>query len=245
MDINLIMPMGGSGTRFGNTGFNAPKPLIMIYGKPFFYWATQSVSKYTSLKSLTFVVLQTHIDEYKIDKQILSFYPNANIVSIPTVLPGALLTCIEGINSINNDMPILFNDCDHLFICKSFYDYCKKKHNCDCEGGLLTFNSCDPSYSYVGYDEKGLFKETKEKCVISSDAICGAYFFKNKQLFLNASKKYLDKCPYDEYFVSGVYNFIENKKAIKTFKTDIHVSFGTPEEFYNAQNNLTYNNLLE
>ena len=43
--LNVIMPMGGGGTRFGNHGFNVPKPLIEIYGKPFFYWATQSLVK--------------------------------------------------------------------------------------------------------------------------------------------------------------------------------------------------------
>lgn len=36
MKLNVIMPMGGGGTRFGNHGFNVPKPLIEIYGKPFF-----------------------------------------------------------------------------------------------------------------------------------------------------------------------------------------------------------------
>ena len=45
MKLNVIMPMGGGGTRFGNHGFNVPKPLIEIYGKPFFYWATQSLVK--------------------------------------------------------------------------------------------------------------------------------------------------------------------------------------------------------
>ena len=37
--IHLIMPMGGGGTRFGNMGFELPKPLIELQGRPFFYWA--------------------------------------------------------------------------------------------------------------------------------------------------------------------------------------------------------------
>ena len=55
--------MGGGGTRFGNHGFNVPKPLIEIYGKPFFYWATQSLVKNIEIESLTFVVLKEHIEK--------------------------------------------------------------------------------------------------------------------------------------------------------------------------------------
>lgn len=34
--IHLIMPMGGKGDRFAKRGYDLPKPLISIYGKPFF-----------------------------------------------------------------------------------------------------------------------------------------------------------------------------------------------------------------
>ena len=68
MKLNVIMPMGGGGTRFGNHGFNVPKPLIEIYGKPFFYWATQSLVKNIEIESLTFVVLKEHIEKFAIDQ---------------------------------------------------------------------------------------------------------------------------------------------------------------------------------
>ena len=38
--IHYIMPMAGYGSRFKNMGYDVPKPLIEIYGKPFFYWST-------------------------------------------------------------------------------------------------------------------------------------------------------------------------------------------------------------
>ena len=84
--------MGGGGTRFGNHGFNVPKPLIEIYGKPFFYWATQSLIKNIEIESLTFVVLKEHIEKFAIDQRIKEFYPDARINVIPEVLPGAVLT---------------------------------------------------------------------------------------------------------------------------------------------------------
>lgn len=245
MRLNLIMPMGGGGTRFGNHGFELPKPLIPIYGKPFFYWATRSIEKNVELNSLTFVVLQDHVDRFGIDKEIGEYFPNAKLQVIPEVLPGAVLTCKAGIEQIPDNEPILFNDCDHLFLCREFYDFCKREAFNDCDGALLTFKSDEDRFSFVAYGEDGLVNRTVEKEVISNDAICGAYYFKDRETFLSATEEYLTKCAYKEFFVSGVYNIMaEHGKKIISMNTDIHVSFGTPSEYTDAQNDENYKELL-
>lgn len=241
--LTLIMPMGGGGTRFGNKGFELPKPLIPIYGKPFFYWATQSIYKFAEIGSLVFVVLQDHIDRFGIDKEILKYYPEAKLQVIPKVLPGAVLTCKAGVELVEEDTPIVFNDCDHLFICKEFCDYVNARKG-ELDGALLTFKSDEAKFSYVAYDENGKVTHTVEKEVVSNDAICGAYYFKNKQLFLDATEEYLEACSYSEFFMSGLYNVMaKHEKAIGTFGVDVHVSFGTPEEYDAAQSDTTYTDL--
>jgi len=241
--LNLIMPMGGGGTRFGNKGFELPKPLIPIYGKPFFYWATQSIYKYADIGRLIFVVLQEHIDRFGIDTEIKKYYPDALIKVIPKVLPGAVLTCKEGVSLAEDDAPIVFNDCDHLFLCDSFYEYCNKLND-KLDGALLTFKSDEAKFSYVAYDENGKVTHTVEKEVVSNDAICGAYYFKNKKLFLDATEEYLEACSYSEFFMSGLYNMMaKHDKEIGTFGVDVHVSFGTPDEYEAAQSDSTYTKL--
>ena len=230
--IHLIMPMGGGGTRFGDKGFNVPKPLIELKGKPFFYWATQSVKKFVDVEDIIFVVLKEHIETFEIDKKIKEYYPEAKIQVIPHVLNGAVLTCCEGIKVINDDLPILFNDCDHAFISGEFYNFCKKGAWEDVDGALLTFKSDSPNFSYVKFDEKGNFVGTIEKEVVSKEAICGAYYFRNAEIFKENVEKYLDKCVYKEFFVSGVYNqMAENGNRIITFPINEHISFGTPAEY--------------
>ena len=54
--IHLIMPMGGRGSRFSKEGFDFPKPLIKIYDKPFFYWATRSIEKFVSFERSSEIV---------------------------------------------------------------------------------------------------------------------------------------------------------------------------------------------
>lgn len=230
--IHLIIPMGGGGTRFGNRGFNLPKPLIELQGKPFFYWATQSIKKFVDVKDTIFVVLQEHIDKFQIDKKIYQFYPNAKIQVISHVLNGAVLTCCEGINAVEDELPLLFNDCDHAFLCESFYNFTKRAKFNFVDGALLTFNSDSPNYSFVKFNDKGDVIGTVEKVVASNEAICGAYYFKNKTVFSEAVEMYLNQCSYKEFFVSGVYNeMVKKKERIITFPIDEHISFGTPDEY--------------
>lgn len=242
--INLIMPMGGMGSRFAKYGYNYPKPLIEIYEKPFFFWATRSIEKFVNLEKLIFVVLQSHIDDFQIDKKIYEFFPKAKIKVIPQVLNGAVLTCMEGVSLIDNDYPIVFNDCDHLFKSTAFNDYCNRSEK-NIDGACLTFKSNENKFSFVKYGADGQVIGTKEKEVVSNDAICGAYYFKNKKVFLDGCDDYLKKCDYNEFYVSGIYNvLIDKDKKIETFDTDYHVAFGTPEEFIQAKLSEKYRELL-
>lgn len=233
--IHLVMPMGGAGTRFGNKGFNLPKPLIQLQGRPFFYWAVQSVRKYVDLEDIIFVVLKEHVDRFEIDKIIIEIFPGAIIRVIPEVLNGAVLTCMEGANAVNDELPLLFNDCDHAFISESFYRYCERGEFSDIDGALLTFTSDSPNFSYVQFDAEGKVSGTIEKKVVSKEAICGAYYFKNKDLFCEGVETYLQNCEYKEFFVSGVYNELaKQRKLLSTFHVNEHISFGTPEEYDKA-----------
>lgn len=232
------MPMGGIGSRFLREGISTPKPLIDLNGKPFFYWATNSIFNYVKVEKLIFVIQKKHCDEYNLDKVILSYYPDALIVVLPHVLNGSLLTGLKGVELIDNSFPVIFNDCDHLFICKSFYDYCKSETRDKCDGALLTFKSNSPKYSYIAKNQYNNVLYTIEKKVVSNDAICGAYYFKNKYVILNNSNQYIKNCNYDECYFSGLYNeLIKNNAIIKSFDVDVHISFGTPEELEKAKNN--------
>lgn len=96
-NFHLVMPMGGKGQRFFNDGYVAPKPLIEIHDRPFFYWSTMSILKYNPDCDVTFVVLREHIEKFDIKNRILSYFPQARVEVIPEVLAGAVLTCMAGV----------------------------------------------------------------------------------------------------------------------------------------------------
>ena len=58
-------------------------------------------------------------------------------------------------------------------------------------GALLTFESDSPAYSYLQYGADGNVCHTVEKQVVSHDAICGAYYFKDKKTYAGACAEYL------------------------------------------------------
>ena len=230
--LHLVMPMAGRGSRFFENGFVMPKPLIEINGRPFFYWATQSIAKFVDCADITFVVLEEHIRDHAIDREIKTYYPDAKIVALPEVTEGAAITALRGAESLPDDEPLLFNDCDHLFLCKPFNEFCKAGDFANGpDGALLTFASDSPAYSYLQYGADGRVCHTVEKQVVSHDAICGAYYFKNKQLYASACAEYLNHCDYKEFFVSGIYNVLAARGAdLRGFATDLHLPFGTPAE---------------
>lgn len=229
--MHLIMPMGGAGSRFYKNGYELPKPLIEINGKPFLYWATMSIAKYIEACDITFVVLQQHIDQFNINQVIKEYFPEARITVIPKVLPGAVMTCLAGIENVNDELPVLFNDCDHMFACRTFNEDIMHDE-WEFDGALLTFESDEPQFSYIEYDKNKNIVGTVEKKVVSNHAICGAYVVRNAEIFKQMADEYLENCSYSEYFVSGIYNVMCRKgMKVQNYTVDFHVPFGTPEEY--------------
>lgn len=233
--LHYILPMGGAGTRFFNNGITMPKPLIELNGKPFFYWAAQSILNFYDVADMTCVILKEHAEKYSLDSEIKKYFPKARIVYLDHVLNGAVLTCLEGVKDIADDGPILFNDCDHAFLLKSDGRTFVAEANDD-DGALVTFESGSAAFSYVKLDDNGNVIGTVEKQVVSNQAICGAYYFKNKAIFTAMAEEYMEKCQYKEFFISGVYNVMaEHSMKIKPYPLDLHITFGTPDEYYAAE----------
>jgi len=243
--LNLIIPMAGRGARFADKGYQIPKPLVEISQKPLFFWSIRSIGKYIDIAQLIVVVLQEHIDQFSIDKQVLDLFPTARIVALPEVTAGAVITSQKGCALIENELPIIFNDCDHMFRCPKFYDSFSSNALSNIDGALLTFHSNEPKFSYAELDSNGNLIRTIEKNPISNHAICGAYYFRDRTTFESAAAVYLENCQYNEYYMSGVYNILaQQEKIVNAFDCDYHLSFGTPAEYEEAKKSSEFARLL-
>lgn len=232
--LNLVMPMAGAAKRFIRAGIETPKPLLPLHGKPAFEWAARSILEACPVEQLIFVILRHHIESHHIDKIINKIFPDADIKILEEVLEGPVFTCEAGIGLIKNDLPVIFNDCDQVFVATGLAEFLKKLQE-EIAGALLHFRSSSPAFSYASYNQRGDLLRTVEKEVISDKAICGAYYFKSKHLFHHYVGRYKSHCPYDELYMSGVYNeMVKAGECIRGFDLDCHIPFGTPEEYREA-----------
>lgn len=56
--------------------------------------------------------------------------------------------------------------------------------------------------------------------------------FRMASMFQNVAESYIQNCPYNECFMSGIYNIMcERGMKVRDFFLDFHVEFGTPEEY--------------
>jgi NDP-sugar pyrophosphorylase family protein len=230
--LSLVMPMAGRGSRFASDGHVMPKPLIDLGGKPFFWWAIESIARHTPLRELVAVVLRAHIEQHDIEARILHHYPQANIVVLDEVTAGAAETAALGIAALRHDGPFAVNDCDHAFRLTDLDGLVAELRD-GAEGGLVGFRSDSPAYSYIRFDDSTPPRVTGtiEKVVAGPYAIAGCYLFADRKRFADRYAAYRDACPYDELFVSGLFDMMcADGQRVAFRPLARHLSFGTPEE---------------
>lgn len=232
--LHIIMPMAGEGSRFRNAGWTTPKPLIELKGKPLFVRAIESVKVDGAPMKYSLIVRQEHIDDYGIDKGIREILPEAMVYSVERTTRGAVETCLIAEQGIADDDAVVVMDCDLEFRSEAYkhiIEDCLNKD--DATGGaLVSFESDQPKYSYAEVDANGNVVRTAEKEVISSHALCGAYFFASGKEFKEAAHALLN-APMEkpEFYVSLLYNRLLAKgDTIKLAPMEEYYSYGTPDE---------------
>lgn len=64
----------------------------------------------------------------------------------------------------------------------------------------------------------------------------GAYYFKNKQLYASACAEYLHHCDYKDFlFPAFTTCWRTAGRTWRGFATDLHLPFGTPAEYAQAE----------
>lgn len=231
------MPMAGEGSRFLKEGWTVPKPLIELNGVPLFMHSIRSLYDEEIKTKQTFIVRLDHIEKYTINERIKSILPTANIFSVEKTTRGAVETSLIAEPAIEDDEAIIILDCDLEFKSADFLKIIKNilsKPTSEVNGGaLVSFESKLPKYSYAEIDTKGWVIRTAEKEVISTHALCGAYFFATGKRFKEIAHQLLNDCEFNkpEYYVSLLYNYMLSAgEKVKLASVDEYYSYGTPEE---------------
>ena len=103
----------------------------------------------------------------------------------------------------------------------------------DVDGGILTFESIHPKWSFAKTNENGLVTKVAEKKPISNNATVGIYYWSKGSDYVKYAKEMInqDKRVNGEFYVCPVFNeAIEDNKKIKIFPIKKMWGLGTPED---------------
>jgi dTDP-glucose pyrophosphorylase len=101
------------------------------------------------------------------------------------------------------------------------------------DGGIITFESTHPKWSFAKVDDNNLVTEVAEKNPISNNATVGFYYWKNGRDFVKYAENMIDKNirVNNEFYVCPVFNeAISDGKKIKNYRINKMWGIGTPED---------------
>ena len=227
--LNIIIPMAGAGSRFEQAGYTFPKPLIDVEGKPMIQVVVENLNM---VANFIFIVQKSHRIKYNLDTLLNIIAPNCKIIEVDGLTEGAACTALLAKDLINNDNPLFFANSDQ-FVSWDSNEFMYKMQETDCDGGIVTFESIHPKWSFAKVNEFGLVTEVAEKNPISNMATVGFYYWKHGSDFVKYAEQMIEKNirVNNEFYVCPVFNqAIEGGKSIRTFEVNKMWGLGTPED---------------
>jgi NDP-sugar pyrophosphorylase family protein len=244
--MQIIIPMSGFGERFRKAGYQIPKPLILVEGKPIIQHV---VEMFSSNDDFIFICSEEHLDNpsFEMKKILKSICVNSIIIPISPHKLGPVYTVMQAIDLIDLNKQTIVNYCD--FTC--YWDYSKFQIFVDdtCADGVI------PSYkgfhphtlwsSYYAYlkEEDGLVAGIQEKEPFTNSpdkelASSGTYYFKTGFMM----KKYFQRCISEktlvnnEYYVSMAYkSMIQDGLNIYAYELEYFMQWGTPVDLHDYE----------
>ena len=211
--LNIVIPMAGRGSRFANAGYELPKPLIEIHGRPMIEYVVKNIQPKEECRFI-FICLQEHLEKYNLQERLEKIAPGCVIVPVNQVTEGAACTVLLAQEFIDNSDPMMIANSDQ-YVDIDINEYLEAIGQLD--GLIMTMKAHDPKWSFIRYNENSLVTLLREKEVISDEATVGIYNYKKGSDFVFYAKKMIERDirVNGEFYVAPVYNeMIEDGKKI-------------------------------
>ena len=227
--MNIVIPMAGLGMRFKSEGYDIPKFLIDVSGKPMIERSIESFS----VKGAQFIFITLGVDGTTRDL-LETISVNPIIVNILEVTNGPAISCLMAKEYINSDEELLIANCDQIL----FWDFDNFLHyarNPKIDGVVVTYESDTPKNSYAKLNNRGRVLEIREKEVISNVSLNGVHYWKHGEYFVESALKMIenrDTAPNGEYYVGPTYNYLVDNKYITNYhiSKEQHHAVGVPDD---------------
>lgn len=196
--------MAGRGSRFAKAGYELPKPLIDVHGRPMIEYVVKNITPETE-HHFIFICQKEHLEKYQLNSRLESIAPDCEIVSIDHITEGAACTVLLAERFIDNGNPLMIANSDQ-YVDIDINDYLAAMGCYD--GIVMTMTADDPKWSFIKYGDDGLITEIREKEVISNEATVGIYNYAHGCDFVKYAHQMINKNirANGEFYVAPVYN---------------------------------------
>jgi NDP-sugar pyrophosphorylase family protein len=230
--MNIVMPMAGRGNRFVEAGFDVPKPLIDVRGRPMYAWATDGLPL-DEAHRLIFICLAEHLTNRALEADIRTRYAAHDPVIVPLdhVTQGQACTVLEARQWIDNDEPLLIFNADTY--CPTTVADAARRFGPQAAGILDLFRADGEKWSFARLDADDRVSETAEKRRISDWASTGLYYFRRGSDFVRHGQAMIDENDRsgNEFYVAPIYNrLIAEGLEVRGNRVDKVWVLGTPED---------------
>lgn len=243
--MNVMIPLGGIGSRFQKEGYIRPKPFVRVLGKEMIMWVIDSLE--LGPKDTLIVVYNPAFLDMKYEMElVLDAVPSAVLVELPRPTLGAAETVRFGLEALDKTArrrPCLLVDGDTFYTCDIVGMYREVSSRA---GATFCFHDTQPKpiYSYVTMPRRARGDNSIEKIVekvkISDWANTGCYCFRDGDELLEYCAKIIERGETQlsqdqkgEFYTSGVIKAMlddgKTFEAIVLKRDDMHV-LGTPEQ---------------
>ncbi len=245
--IQIVIPMSGFGERFRKAGYQIPKPLIEIEGKPII---AHVIEMFDDEKEFIFICNQEHLDndKYIMKETILKYCPTGKIIGIPAHHLGPIHAVEQIYDLLDLKRPVVVNYCD--FTC--YWDWKHFKRyilSIGCDGAIPAYKGFHPhclgttNYAYIK-ENNGLVEDIQEKQPFTQNrmdeyASSGTYYFSSAELMMQAFDETIinDLKVNGEFYVSMAFKYLlKEKKNVCVYPLQHFMQWGTPEDVQEYQN---------
>ncbi len=204
--LNIVLPIAGRGSRFATAGYDLPKPLIPVHGRPMIEVVVQNVRPRQAHR-FVFVALREHLERFGMQRTLERVAPGCAVVPVDGVTEGAACTVLLARTLIDNGDALMLANSDQ-WVDLDIDDYLATMDRQQADGLIMTMAADDPKWSFVGFDGEGRVTRVVEKQVISREATVGIYNFRRGADFVRAADRMIAKNlrVNNEFYVAPVYN---------------------------------------
>ena len=235
-NIDIVITMGGLGSRFRKAGYTVPKYMIEARGKTLFEWSMISLEGYRDrADKYVFIAMKDEnndVEDFIRDKCRELSIKDPKVILLDYLTDGQATTAMLAGKYWDREHSLLIYNIDTYVEAGEMNSKELKG-----DGFIPCFQAEGDHWSFVRLDDGGRVVEIKEKKRISNYCTLGAYYFRTCGLYEDLYNEYYGNKDRElvngEKYVAPLYDYLLSKGG------DIYISdidpnrvhvLGTPEE---------------